>query len=42
VWLKLDVDSTRKPATLRAEWVQMDGIEMWSLEVDESDLTAPQ
>lgn len=41
VWLKLDVDSTRTPASLRAEWVQMNGMEMWSLEVDESELTAP-
>jgi alkaline phosphatase D len=40
VWLQLDVDSTRSPATLRAEWIQMNGIEMWSLEVDAGDLTA--
>jgi len=42
VWLKLDVDSTHTPATLRAEWVQMNGMEMWSLEVDASELTAPE
>ncbi|MEZ6091144.1 MAG: alkaline phosphatase D family protein [Pirellulaceae bacterium] len=38
VWLKLDVDSTRSPATLRAEWVQMDGREMWTLDVNADDL----
>lgn len=38
VWLKLDIDATQSPATLNAEWVQMDGQEMWTLNVTEADL----
>lgn len=38
VWLKLDVDSTATDATLRAEWVQMQGQKMWNLELKASDL----
>ena len=34
VWLKLDIDSTQSPATLRAQWVQMQGEPMWSLDID--------
>jgi alkaline phosphatase D len=39
VWLRLEVDSTQKPATLHAEWVQMEGREMWDLKLDEEQLT---
>ena len=39
VWLKLDVDTTQSPATLRAEWVQLQGEKMWTLEVNENDLS---
>jgi len=39
VWLRLEVDSTHKPATLHAEWVQMDGLKMWDLSLDEDQLS---
>ena len=39
VWLRLEVDSTHKPATLHAEWVQMDGRKMWDLSLDEDQLS---
>ncbi len=38
VWLQVTVDSTVTPATFHAEWVQRDGREMWSLELDASEL----
>ena len=38
VWLRVEVDSTQKPATLHAEWVQMDGREMWEVSLTEEDL----
>ncbi|PHS03047.1 MAG: hypothetical protein COA78_19160 [Blastopirellula sp.] len=38
VWLRLEVDSTKQPATLHAEWVQMDGRKMWDLTLTEDDL----
>ena len=31
VWLRLEVDSTKKPATLHAEWVQMKNRKMWDI-----------
>ena len=38
VWLRLEVDSTREPATLHAAWVQMDGREMWDITLTEDQL----
>lgn len=38
VWLKVDVDATGETPTLRAEWRQMNGREMWSVERTASDL----
>ena len=38
VWLRLEADTTRQPATLNAEWVQMNGRKMWDLKLDENDL----
>ncbi len=38
VWLKVDVDTTGSSPTFRAEWVQMDGKPMWTLELTEADL----
>lgn len=38
VWLRLQVDTTQQPATLHAEWVQMDGRQMWDLKLTEEDL----
>ncbi|HBN77687.1 MAG TPA: hypothetical protein DD473_18125 [Planctomycetaceae bacterium] len=38
VWLRLEVDSTREPAQLHAEWVQMDGQPMWDITLDETEL----
>ncbi len=40
VWLQLDIDATQTPATLRAEWVQMDGAKMWTLNVTATELHA--
>ena len=38
VWLRLEVDSTQEPATLHAQWVQMNGRKMWDLKLSEKDL----
>jgi len=38
VWLRLEVDSTQRPATLHAQWVQMDGRKMWDLALTEEQL----
>jgi alkaline phosphatase D len=38
VWLRLDVDTTKSPATLHAQWVQMAGQKMWDIRLTESDL----
>ncbi len=38
VWLRLKVDTTARPATLHAEWIQMEGQEMWDLKLTEDDL----
>ncbi len=40
VWLKIDVDSTRSPPTLRAEWIQMNAQKLWALEVSLPDLAS--
>lgn len=39
VWMRLEVDSTVQPPTLHAEWVQMDGQEMWDITLTEDELT---
>lgn len=39
VWLKVVADTSVTPATIRAEWIQMDGEEMWDLSLTERDLT---
>lgn len=38
VWLRLEVDSTKTPASLHAKWLQMDGQEMWDLMLDETQV----
>lgn len=38
VWLRLEADATRTPATLHAEWVQRDGRPMWDLQLEETQL----
>lgn len=38
VWLRLEVDSTVTPATLHAEWVQMDGRKMWDISLTQTQL----
>ncbi|TWT34895.1 alkaline phosphatase D family protein [Blastopirellula retiformator] len=38
VWLRLEADATRTPATLHAEWVQRDGRQMWDLTLEETQL----
>lgn len=38
VWLRVEVDTTVSPATFEAEWVQMDGQKMWTLNLDENDV----
>ena len=38
VWLRLQVDSTHKPTTLHAEWVQMNGRKMWDITLTEEQL----
>ncbi len=38
VWLRLEVDSTKEPAMLHAEWVQMNGRQMWDLTLTEDQL----
>lgn len=40
VWMRLEVDSTQQPAKLHAEWIQMDGIEMWDITLSEDELSA--
>ena len=39
VWLRLEVDSSKTPPTLHAEWVQMNGRKMWDLELTQQQLT---
>jgi alkaline phosphatase D len=38
VWLRLEVDSSVDPATLHAEWVQMNGRKMWDLKLTQQEL----
>lgn len=38
VWMRVEADTTKTPATLEAKWVQMDGQEMWTLSLTEDDL----
>jgi len=38
VWLRVEVDNTKSPATFQADWVQMDGKKMWSLNLTETEL----
>jgi alkaline phosphatase D len=38
VWLRLEVDTTQKPATLHAEWVQMNGQKMWDITLNQQQL----
>ena len=38
VWLRVKADTTVSPATFTAEWVQMNGEKMWTLNLDENDL----
>ena len=38
VWLRLEVDTTKQPATLHAKWMQMEGQKMWELKLSEADL----
>jgi alkaline phosphatase D len=40
VWLRLTADSTQSPAVLHAEWVQMNGQEMWDLRLTEDEMRA--
>lgn len=39
VWLRVEVDTTKTPATLEAKWLQMDGQEMWQMSLNEVELT---
>ncbi len=39
VWLRVEVDSTASPTTFEAKWQQMDGQDMWSMNLDEADLS---
>ena len=39
VWLRLEVDSSKTPVTLHAEWVQMNGRKMWGLNLTQQQLT---
>jgi len=39
VWLRVEVDTTKTPATIEAQWHQMDGQEMWDLSLSETELT---
>lgn len=41
VWLRVEVDTTKTPATFEAQWLQMDGQEMWTLSLSEAELTKP-
>ncbi len=38
VWLRLEADSTQTPATLHAEWMQMNGRKMWDIKLDMKQL----
>ena len=38
VWLRLEVDTTQEPATLHAQWVQMEGRKMWDIKLTEKQL----
>ena len=38
VWLRVEVDSTQSPPSFKADWLQKDGQEMWSLELTETDV----
>lgn len=40
VWLRLEVDSQQEPATLHAEWVQMNGRKMWDVKLAVNELSA--
>lgn len=40
VWLRLTADSTQTPAVLHAEWIQMNGQEMWDLRLTEDEMKA--
>jgi alkaline phosphatase D len=39
VWLRLEVDSSKTPATIHAEWIQMNGHKMWDLKLNQQQLT---
>ena len=39
VWLRLEVDSTKTPVTLHAEWIHMNGRKMWHLKLTQQQLT---
>ena len=39
VWLRVEADTTTTPATLEAKWLQMDGQAMWTMLLDEADVT---
>ena len=38
VYLRIVADTTVQPAQLSAEWIQMDGREMWDVKLDETML----
>lgn len=38
VWLRVEADTTKSPATLEAKWLQMDGQKMWTLSLTEDEL----
>lgn len=40
VWLRLDVDPSKKSPQLHAQWIQMEGRPMWEITLTEADLTA--
>jgi alkaline phosphatase D len=40
VWLRLEVDSGADPASLHAEWVQMNGRKMWDINLTQQQLTS--
>jgi len=39
VWLRLDVDTTASDPSLHAQWVQMNGRQMWDVKLTKSELT---
>jgi alkaline phosphatase D len=39
VWLRVEADTKKSPATLEAKWLQMDGQAMWTMLLDEADVT---